>query len=52
MKVELGMKPIIVEIPNIKSFGADLNSGVVVVRTIYDGVVLDESGTTEENRKA
>lgn len=31
------MLPIIVLIPNVKNFGEDLNSGVVVVRTLYDG---------------
>jgi hypothetical protein len=33
----IGMLPIIVLIPNVKNFGEDLNSGVVVVRTLYDG---------------
>lgn len=52
MKVEPGMPPIIISIPNVRNFNADLNSGVLVIRTIYDGVVLDESGTTDTNRKA
>jgi len=52
LRIEAGMQPIIVSIPNVKNFAEDLNSGVVVVRTLYDAVVLDDSGTTETNRKA
>ncbi len=36
----------------IRNFKPELNSGVVVIRTIYDNVILDESGTSETNRKA
>ena len=60
MNVEPGMLPIVISIPNVRNFVEDLNSGVLVIRTLYDGyiyiiiirVVLDESGTTEVNRKA
>lgn len=52
MKVEPGMPPIVVRIPNVRNFNEDLYSGVVVVSTMYDGVVLDASGTTDTNRKA
>lgn len=52
MKVETEMQPIQISIPNIRNFKEDLNSGVLVIRTIYDGVVLDDSGTTNTNRKA
>jgi hypothetical protein len=52
MKVEPGMPPVVITIPNIRNFKEDLNSGVLVIRTLYDGVVLDESGTTDTNRKA
>lgn len=46
------MKPVIISIPHIKNIGPELNTGVVVVKTIYDEVVLDESGTSVTNRKA
>jgi hypothetical protein len=46
------MPPVVITIPNIRNFKEDLNSGVLVIRTLYDGVVLDESGTTDTNRKA
>ena len=50
--VEDGMQPVMVTVPHVRNFNSQLNSGAVVVRTIYDGVILDESGTTETNRKA
>lgn len=52
LRIEAGMDPIVVSIPNVKNFAEDLNSGVIRVRTLYDAVTLDDSGTTEENRKA
>lgn len=47
-----GMKPVIISIPHIKNIGPELSTGVVVVKTSYDNIVLDESGTTVTNRKA
>ncbi|CAD8148432.1 unnamed protein product [Paramecium octaurelia] len=52
LRIEAGMEPVIVTILNVRNFNEDKNSGVIVVQTIYDAVVLDDSGTTETNRKA
>lgn len=52
LRIEAGMEPVIVKILNVRNFNEDKNSGVVVVQTIYDAVILDDSGTTETNRKA
>lgn len=52
LRIEAGMEPVIVKILNVRNFNEDKNSGVVVIKTIYDAVVLDDSGTTETNRKA
>lgn len=52
LRIEAGMEPVKISFPNIKNFPEDLNSGVVRVRTLYDSVVLDDSGTTEQGRKA
>ncbi|EGR30460.1 hypothetical protein IMG5_131340 [Ichthyophthirius multifiliis] len=49
--VEDGMEPVIISIKNVKNISPELNSGVVVVKTEYDQVILDESGSTNENRK-
>jgi len=52
LRIEAGMEPVIVKILNVRNFNEDKNSGVIVIQTIYDAVVLDDSGTTETNRKA
>ncbi len=45
------MQPVIITIKNVKNISPELNSGVVIVKTEYDNVILDESGTTNDNRK-
>lgn len=47
-----GMDPVVISIPHVKNIGPELSTGVVVVKTIYDEITLDESGTTVTNRKA
>ena len=49
--VEDGMSPVIITINNVKNINPELNSGVVIVKTEYDQVILDESGNSSENRK-
>jgi hypothetical protein len=50
-EVEAGQEPIRLHFPHIKNFNAELSSGVVKVTTYFDGLVLDESGSEETNRK-
>lgn len=52
LDIEPGMEPIRITFPHIKNFNAELSSGVIVVTTYYDGLVLDESGSDSTNRKA
>lgn len=52
LRVVPGMLPVNFRFPHIISFSSELSSGVITVRSIYDNVVLDDSGTSEENRKA
>ena len=52
LDIEPGMQPVRITFPHIKNFNAELSSGVVVVTTFYDGLVLDESGSDSTNRKA
>lgn len=47
-----GMSPVVISIPHVQNIGPELSTGVVVVKTIYDEINLDESGTTVTNRKA
>ena len=46
------MQPVNFRFKHMVSFSSELSSGVITVRSIYDNVVLDDSGTSEENRKA
>ena len=46
------MLPVNFRFPHVISFSSELSSGVITVRSLYDNVVLDDSGTSEENRKA
>jgi hypothetical protein len=46
------MPPVNVTIPHIRNFNPELSSGVVVIKTSYDGIILDESGSSDTNRKA
>jgi hypothetical protein len=39
-------------IPNVKNYAEDLNSGAVVVTTMYDANILDQTGTTTDRSKA
>ena len=52
LKIEDGMKPVIITIPNVRNFNPELQSGVLTIKTIYDTVILDESSTIDTNRKA
>jgi len=52
LDIEPGMQPVRLAFPHIFNFNAELSSGVVKVATNYDGLVLDESGADESNRKA
>ena len=52
LRVVPGMEPVKFRFTDIVSFSSELSSGVITVRSIYDNVVLDDSGTSEENRKA
>ena len=37
---------------HITNFNPELTSDVIKVRTTYDGLIIDESGNAETNRKA
>ena len=50
--VEPGSLPVIFTFPDIYNFNAELSSGVIQVKTMYDGYILDESGNDPKNRKA
>jgi hypothetical protein len=52
LKVVPGGDPITILFPNIKNYNSELDSGPISVRTMYDNVVLDDSGDSETNRKA
>ena len=52
LEIEPGMDPLIFVFPHVTNFNEELSSGVIVVKATYDGVVLDDSGNGEENRKA
>jgi len=52
LTIEPGMEPVRIMLPHIMNFNAELSSGVVKVTTSFDGLVIDESGTDESNRKA
>jgi hypothetical protein len=52
LDIEPGMEPVRLTFPHIRNFNSELSSGVVVVATYYDGLVLDESGSDVTNRKA
>ena len=45
------MLPVNFRFPHVISFSSELSSGVITVRSLYDNVVLDDSGTSEENRQ-
>ena len=52
LKVVDGGLPITILFPNIKNYNSELDSGPISIRTMYDNVVLDDSGDSESNRKA
>lgn len=52
LKVVSGGPPITILFPNIKNYNSELDSGPISIRTMYDNVVLDDSGDSESNRKA
>ena len=52
MVVEPGSKSVDMIFNHITNFNPELSSDVIKVRTTYDGLIIDESGNAESNRKA
>ena len=52
MIMNANMLPINIIFPHIINFNSELSSGDIIVRVVYDGIVLDQAGTTDTNRKA
>lgn len=50
--VEAGTPSVTILIPKVYNFNTELDSGQITIRTIYDNVILDDSGDSETNRKA
>ena len=50
--INAGTPPVTIYFPNIYNYNSELDSGPVTIRTIYDNVILDDSGDSETNRKA
>ena len=52
LTIAAGTSSVTVLLPSIYNYNTELDSGPVTIRTIYDNVVLDDSGDSETNRKA
>jgi len=50
--VEPGSKSVDLIFHEITNFNPELSSDVIKIRTTYDGLIIDESGNAETNRKA
>lgn len=50
--IEPGSLPVKMVFPHIKNFNAELSSGAISIKTIYNGLVIDESGSSTVGRKA
>jgi len=52
LTISAGTPPVTIYFPNVYNYNTELDSGPITIRTIYDNVVLDDSGDSETNRKA